>query len=49
MKALKKLSVLAFYLVSNLVVSQDTMYVVQSGGLIGKHPASIVDLSLIHI
>ena len=43
MKALKKLSVLAFYLVSNLVVSQDTMYVVQSGGLIGKHPASIVD------
>ena len=43
MKALKKLSVLAFYLVSNLVVSQDTMYVVQNDLLVGEHAVSNID------
>ena len=43
MKALKKLSVLAFYLLSNLVVSQDTMYVVQNDLLVGEHAVSNID------
>jgi uncharacterized protein (TIGR02145 family) len=44
MKALKILSILVISVLSNVVVSQnDTMYVIQSGVVIGKHAVSNVD------
>ena len=44
MKAARVLSVLLLSLLSNAIVSQnDTMYVVQGGSVIGKHPVSSYD------